>query len=130
MVFLQIAVVAIVIMITVAFSGNVVRRAIAYCIPPDPGKAPAPGDADRNRIGGLVGKLENILVVLFVASGAITALAIVITAKSIARKKEIEEDPGYYLVGSMSNFTFSILMGFLARALMAMLLGQPIFNFE
>ena len=42
------------------------------------------------------GKCENILILVFVILEAYTAIAIVITAKTMVRKEEIERDSMYF----------------------------------
>ncbi len=74
---------------------------------------------DRKAIdtGTVVGKCENILIITFILVEAYTALALVLAAKSVVRSKAMQETPEYYLVGTMVNFTFSILMGLLTKIL-------------
>lgn len=58
----------------------------------------------------IIGKCENILTVTFVVVGQPVGLALVFTAKAIARQREQREDAGYYLGGTMVNFTISLLV--------------------
>jgi hypothetical protein len=67
--------------------------------------------------GLIIGLCENILIISFILIGEYTALALTFTAKSIVRSKAMQERPEYYLVGTMVNFTFSILMGLLTKIL-------------
>jgi len=68
--------------------------------------------------GLIVGLCENILIITFILIEQYTALALVFTAKSIVRSRAMQERPEYYLVGTMVNFTFSIIMGFLTKILL------------
>ena len=67
--------------------------------------------------GLIIGLCENILIITFILIGEYTALALTFTAKSIVRSKAMQERPEYYLVGTMVNFTFAILMGLLTKIL-------------
>jgi len=71
--------------------------------------------------GLVVGLCENILIITFVLIEQYTALALVFTAKSIVRSRAMQEKPEYYLVGTMVNVTFSILMGFVIKILLSIL---------
>ena len=63
----------------------------------------------------LIGKCENILTVTLALLGEETALALIFTAKSFARKEEIERDPGFYLGGTLVNLVWGIVVAGLAR---------------
>jgi len=71
--------------------------------------------------GLIVGLCENILIVTFILVEAYTAIALVFTAKSVVRSRAMQEKPEYYLVGTMVNVTFSILMGFIIKAFLSIL---------
>jgi len=71
--------------------------------------------------GLIVGLCENILIVTFILVEAYTAIALVFTAKSVVRSRAMQEKPEYYLVGTMVNVTFSILMGFIIKAFLSTL---------
>jgi hypothetical protein len=83
---------------------------------------PAGGAADLDT-GRIVGKCENVLIILFVVSGAITGMALIFTAKAFVRQKEFQGNPRYYLVGTLVNTTYSVTMGFLARAILQAIHG-------
>jgi hypothetical protein len=93
----------------------------------DPGKAVAPAEIARRavevaavkRLGRIIGKCENVLTVTFVVAGQETGLAIIFTAKAIARQQEIRRDSGYYLGGTLLNFTISFAIASVARVLIA-----------
>jgi hypothetical protein len=129
MAFLQLFTIVAVILLTMRFSGSVVLGLTCGVKPSDCSTSPTDADHARLRQGMLIGKMENILIVLFVAANSITALALVFTAKSLVRKEEMTHDPGYYLVGTLANFTFSVAMGFFARFLLAIMSGTPFLSF-
>lgn len=69
-------------------------------------------DAERDT-GWLIGRLENVIVLSLVFASAFTALSIVFAAKSFVRREDIaSEDTAYYLAGTLLNFTYSIVTGF------------------
>jgi hypothetical protein len=77
-------------------------------------------DAAQARPGAVIGKLEDVLVVTFVAANAYTALALVFAAKNIARRVESEADErkaSYYILGTLANFTWALLIALLAAFL-------------
>ena len=64
----------------------------------------------------MIGKIEDVLVVTFVAAGAYTALALIFAAKSIARiDHDKPEQASYYILGTLANFTWALLMALLAK---------------
>ncbi|MHA1258514.1 MAG: hypothetical protein ACTSSG_00740 [Candidatus Heimdallarchaeaceae archaeon] len=71
----------------------------------------------RDKIGFIIGRCENILILTFVLLGEMTALIIIIGVKGLVRKEEIERKPGYYLVGTLLNLTISILISILVKVL-------------
>ena len=63
--------------------------------------------------GAIIGNLERILSVIFIETGNINSIALVYTAKSIARFKQIEENKSfaeYYLIGTLFSILSSILI--------------------
>lgn len=65
--------------------------------------------------GLIIGICESFITITLVLLNQITGLAIVFTAKSIIRSKKMEEKAEYYLVGTMVNFTFSLLVGIILK---------------
>ena len=63
--------------------------------------------------GALIGFLERALTLTLVLADEYTAIALVLTAKSIARYKELQDQKfaEYYLVGTMTSILFAILIG-------------------
>lgn len=66
--------------------------------------------------GWLIGKLENVIVLVLVLVGEWVALSIVFAAKSIVRREDLSSaNTTYYLAGTLLNFTYSIVIGMVAR---------------
>jgi hypothetical protein len=63
--------------------------------------------------GNIIGKLERILVLTFVYLNAPTAIAFVLTAKSIVRFESIKDRhfAEYFLMGTLTSITFAVLTG-------------------
>ena len=76
---------------------------------------------DRLAAGKIIGKCENIIILSFILMEAYTALALVVTAKTLIRKEEIERNEMYFLVGTLTNVSYSVLIGFIMRLLIATL---------
>lgn len=72
-------------------------------------------------VGAIVGKAENVLVYVLVLVDGFTALALIFAAKSIVRREDMKNDSLFYLAGTLVNFTYSLLVGVLARAVVAVL---------
>ena len=68
--------------------------------------------------GAIIGKCENFITLTFILSGEFTGLALIFSAKSIVRIDNIRKNPKYYLGGTLVNLCFSILMGFIIRAVL------------
>jgi hypothetical protein len=63
------------------------------------------------RAGAIIGKCENILVLIFVLTESFTALAVVFAAESIiAREYHNDFYPIFVIVGTLVNFTYSLLV--------------------
>jgi hypothetical protein len=66
-------------------------------------------------VGNIIGKCENVLVLSFMLLDAYTAMALVVTAKTIVRKEEIEKNSLYFLAGTLINISYSVLIGFITK---------------
>lgn len=66
--------------------------------------------AEETNPGRVIGKLENVLVFFFVAAGAYTALAIIFAAKGMVRTPKHGDDASYYILGTLANFTWALLV--------------------
>lgn len=101
-------------LLVVATSGYVVRTALWFA-----GATDIEEEVDTGRA---VGKVENVLILTLVFVGAYTALGLVFTAKSIVRYQDMGSgNTTYYLTGSVTNFTYSLVVGVLTT----WLLGTP-----
>lgn len=68
-------------------------------------------------VGSIIGKLERIITVILVICGEIGAIGFVLTAKSLARYKQLNEQ-GFaekYLVGTLSSTTIAIITALLLK---------------
>jgi hypothetical protein len=69
-------------------------------------------------VGNIIGKCENVLVLSFMLLDAYTAMALVVTAKTIVRKEEIEKNSIYFLAGTLINISYSVLIGFITKLIL------------
>lgn len=76
---------------------------------------------ERIAVGNIIGKCENILILVFVILEAYTAIAIVITAKTMVRKEEIEKNSMYFLAGTLINVSYSVLVGFILKLVLPLI---------
>jgi len=74
---------------------------------------------ERRYLGNIIGKCENIIIVTLVLVHAETALALIFAAKALVRRQDIEQDPGYFLGGTLINFVWSLGVAMIARVLIA-----------
>ncbi len=76
-----------------------------------------------DKTGKIIGYLERIIIFILLQFGAYSSIAFVLTAKSIARFKAIEENEGrakYYLIGTLISTSSVIIISFVLG-----LCGQP-----
>jgi len=64
------------------------------------------------RDGYIIGKCENIIILSFILVGEVTGLALIFAAKSLARQKDINDNAGFFLAGTMVNFTATLIMAY------------------
>nr|WP_321498676.1 hypothetical protein [uncultured Methanolobus sp.] len=77
-----------------------------------------PSDPKIRDTGFIVGKCENILIPTLILLNAYTALAIIFTAKTIVRAEDMKsENTLYFLAGTMINFTYSLCIGVVMKAI-------------
>ncbi len=76
---------------------------------------------DTRQAGRYIGMLERAVILSLALAGAFTSIAFVLTAKSIARYKELEnrDFAEYYLVGTLLSALLAILGGLLLRSALA-----------
>jgi hypothetical protein len=106
-------------------SGNVVSYVLQRVTKKDLKEAAdddKPAEIDeRLAVGNIIGKCENILILVFVILEAYTAIAIVITAKTMVRKEEIEKNSMYFLAGTLINVSYSVLVGFIIKMILPLI---------
>jgi hypothetical protein len=88
-------------------------------------RAPQP-TADRSpatsapeaRVGAVIGILERLIVVALVLVGQYAAIGLVVTAKTIARFRQLEDRQfaEYYLLGTLASIATAIVTGMVAVA--------------
>ncbi|MCB0495759.1 MAG: hypothetical protein KDC79_06465 [Cyclobacteriaceae bacterium] len=85
------------------------------------GKTGANVDIDKKTIrdGYIIGKCENIIILSFVLAGEVTGLALIFAAKSLARQKDINDNAGFFLAGTMINFTASLVLAFILKFILS-----------
>lgn len=96
--------------LTVSLSGVFVRTCFSMA------KVSLDHNGERESVGEVIGKLENVLVLTIVMVEAYTALALIFAAKNIVRiDKQDEKSINYYILGTLANFTWSLVMAMLAK---------------
>ncbi len=112
--------------VTIATSGLIVRHFVSI-VRQKASSASSEGSISSTDYdtGMVIGKCENILTITLILANAFTGLALIFTAKSIVRTEDIKKNAKYYLGGTLVNFTYSVLMGFLIRTVLVAL-GHPI----
>ena len=100
--------------ITISCSGKIVKLFIG----PSPEKNIDSSNKLKFDLGAIIGKCENLLTITFILANELTGLALIFAAKSIFRAEESKKDPRYYLGGTLVNFCFSVLMGFLIKLIL------------
>lgn len=98
-------------LIVLATSGLVVRTLLRLAGEKTPEGAEGPGF--------VIGKLEDVMVVTFVILQAYTALALVFAAKSIIRRDPEDSHESYYVLGTLANFTWALVVAVLASLYLA-----------
>ena len=88
----------------------------------------ADGDGDIDlkdekiiRDGYIIGKCENIIILSFVLAGEVTGLALIFAAKSLARQKDINDNAGFFLAGTMINFTATLIIAFIIKYILTLI---------
>jgi hypothetical protein len=72
---------------------------------------------NEENVGEWIGILERLITLTFVLTGSLTALAFALTAKSIARFKDLEdkEFAEYYLLGTSASLLVAMFAGMLVK---------------
>ncbi|HEY3757355.1 MAG TPA: hypothetical protein VGL42_14485 [Opitutaceae bacterium] len=102
--------------ITLGLSGTLVRFIV---LPRKLSQPPHDPHGPRFLASTVIGKCENLLALTFVIIGQETGLALIFAAKALVRAKDIEKNPGFYLGGMLVNLIWSLVIGVIARALIA-----------
>ena len=92
------------------------EEAMASLFKPDGGTRR--GEAENS--GEWIGVLERMITLTFVFTNSYTAIGFAITAKSIARFKELENKSfaEYYLLGSISSLVTAVVIGMIVKGLL------------
>ncbi len=69
--------------------------------------------------GAVVGKCENILIVVMVLVGAYTALSVLFAGKAFVRREDMSTNSLYFLAGTMVNVTYSLLVALIIKGIVA-----------
>jgi len=69
--------------------------------------------------GAVVGKCENILIVVMVLVGAYTALSVLFAGKAFVRREDMSTNSLYFLAGTMVNVTYSLLVALILKGVLA-----------
>jgi hypothetical protein len=79
-----------------------------------------PQSGPTENAGEWIGILERLLALTFVLTGSYSAIAFALTAKSIARFKELEDKSfaEYYLLGTSASIVCAVVVGVLAKTLL------------
>lgn len=71
------------------------------------------------RDGYIIGKCENIIILSFILVGEVTGLALIFAAKNLARVKDIRDNAGFFLAGTMVNFTATLVIAYILKFILA-----------
>ncbi|MFW5774519.1 MAG: hypothetical protein ACOCWD_07535 [Tangfeifania sp.] len=71
------------------------------------------------RDGFIIGKCENIIILSFILVGEVTGLALIFAAKNLARVKDIRHNAGFFLAGTMVNFTATLVIAYLLKFILS-----------
>jgi len=72
-------------------------------------------DKREIRDGYIIGKCENIIILSFILVGEVTGLALIFAAKNLARQKDIRDNAGFFLAGTMVNFTATLVIAYIIK---------------
>jgi hypothetical protein len=112
----KLAIVAAAYVLTLSLSGVVVRY---FILPRKLTSVLKDPEGPRFSASVVIGKCENLLALTFVLTGEQTGMALIFAAKALVRAKDIEKNPGFYLGGMLVNLIWSLLIGSIARILIA-----------
>ncbi|WP_277673643.1 DUF3307 domain-containing protein [Piscibacillus halophilus] len=71
----------------------------------------------HHKIGRYIGMLERVLIMMFVYSGQVMGITIILAIKSITRFKQFDDKrfAEYYLIGTLMSMIIGLIFGYLAR---------------
>lgn len=115
---IRIAIVIIGYVVSLISSGRIVKYFIGAYEDNDAQSIKPKEKIYRFDVGAIIGKCENIITITFIMAEQYTGLALIFTAKSLVRKDDIKDNARYYLGGTLVNFTFSVIMGFIIKSLL------------
>ena len=108
--------------ITMVLSDILVRSCSRWCRQlPEPEHESA---GSSHIASSVVGRCENILTLTFILAGEFTGLALIFAAKAIVKSGDIGLTSRYIQVGTMVNFTISVVCGVMLRVLLLLLFGS------
>lgn len=73
------------------------------------------------RDGYIIGKCENIIILSFILVGEVTGLALIFAAKNLARVKDIRDNAGFFLAGTMVNFTATLVIAYIIKFILTLI---------
>ncbi len=73
------------------------------------------------RDGLIIGKCENIIILSFILVDEVTGLALIFAAKNLARQQDIKENAGFFLAGTMVNFTATLVIAYILKFILAII---------
>lgn len=74
---------------------------------------------DMGATGFWIGLCETSLIFILVSAQQFSALAIIIGVKQFVRSDKIQQNPSYYLLGTLFNLTIATLFAIMANELIA-----------
>ncbi len=89
-------------------------------------KLPTHNDTDiikpyKVKEGKIIGKCENIIIYCLVLADAFTGLALIFAAKNLVRQEQIKRHSEIFLVGTMLNFTISLVISIAVKFLLTLI---------
>ncbi|SHI23624.1 Protein of unknown function [Sporobacter termitidis DSM 10068] len=82
------------------------------------GQLEPPANIQDNKAGSMIGNLERVLMLILLMLGQYTAIAFILTAKSITRYNKIVETPSfaeYYLIGTLTSVLIAVLASLIVK---------------
>lgn len=117
----RVAVAVIVVWTLFVMNVPVAMRLISRLLPAEPKSKKPAGGVDPERMGATIGVLERVLIVALLPGGGPAAVGFVMTAKTLARFKELDKKrfAERYLLGTMASVTVALISSLAAQWLWA-----------